>query len=102
MRVGYFWEVIAFACDRWRGSVTSGHRTQARNATVGGAPNSQHLGDKAADIAWDNPTDRAPAEDFLRSRGFWIEPPRDAPDHTHVDDRNDAPLKYGREKEAPR
>ncbi len=90
MRIGEFWEMIAFATGRWGGSVTSGHRTPHRNAAVHGAANSQHLGHKAADIAWDNPNDRAPAENYFRSRGFWIEDVHDATDHTHVDDREDA------------
>lgn len=85
-----FWLTVFAVCKRFGGSITSAHRTPRHNAAVGGAPNSQHLGYKAADIVWDHPTDRTLAEAEFRAAGFWLEPIADAPNHTHVDDRNDA------------
>lgn len=90
MTTGAFWELVINVCMAHSGSITSAHRTPKRNKAVGGADNSQHLGTKAVDIVWDDPAVRVEAEELLMGQGLWIEPTRDAPDHTHVDDRHNA------------
>lgn len=85
-----FWQTINRACDTFHASVTSGHRSKARNARVGGAANSQHLGYKAVDIVLDDWNEKNPCIDMLAAHGLYVLDEVATKNHLHIDDRNDS------------
>ena len=50
-----FHHAVEFLCTQFGGSITSGHRSTARNAMVGGHKNSKHLDGLAVDMVLDDP-----------------------------------------------
>ena len=81
--------VIHQACQIYSMSETSGHRTTKRNASVGGANDSQHLGWRCKDLVPDDLSRLGEIKTFLESQGLYVEPLAQAKDHIHVDDRYD-------------
>jgi len=89
MTVGEFWERVMFVCVKFDCSVTSGPRTDARNAHVGGSPGSRHRlvrGGKAADVVPDEntPARRKQVFEYAVELGLWA---LDETDHVHLDGR---------------
>lgn len=77
-------------CYYFQASETSGHRTEARNKEVGGAPRSHHLGWKCRDVVLDDWTRKHEAIDWLRAKGLYVFDETKTKNHLHVDDRHNA------------
>lgn len=81
---------VRIACSRFTASITSGHRTLARNVQVGGAPNSQHLGFKAADLVMDDWNQKKECITFLTNCGLRVIDEVQTKNHLHIDDKNNS------------
>lgn len=87
-----FHMMIDTFCNAYDASVTSGHRTMARNLLVGGATNSQHLRYKAVDVVLDDWSRKDAAIDWLQRIGLFIIDEVATKNHLHIDDRNNVEL----------
>lgn len=85
-----FYQAIISICEQYGGSISSMHRTVAHNRRVGGAPNSQHLGYRAADIVLDDWQRKNECITELRQMGLWVLDEVASKNHLHVDDRNNS------------
>lgn len=83
---------IRVLCKLHRGSVSSTHRTIDHNRAVGGAPDSQHLTWRAADIVLDDWALKNELIMTARALGFWVLDETQRLNHVHIDDRYDAQL----------
>jgi uncharacterized protein YcbK (DUF882 family) len=88
MTIGAFWREINELAAKFDGSVTSGHRTAAHNAAVGGAESSQHRGFRAVDIVLDDWGKKDALLKAAAAAGFWVLDETATKNHVHLDDRN--------------
>ena len=82
MRLAEFWEKAVLLCKEFNGSMTSGVRSEKRNAEVGGVSLSWHRYGLAVDVVLDDPTQK----DAFRKRAEKLGFPFtiDEGDHIHV------------------
>lgn len=87
-------EVLASVRKHFRKPVyiTSGARCAEHNRDVGGAPNSQHLYGRAADIKVDE-TDADTVQDWLEAEYPWLSVGRYLT-FTHLDTRTNGPARW--------
>jgi len=72
MTVTDFWSAVVEYRRRVNGSVTSGGRSAARNAAVGGKVNSSHLIDLGADVVSDGSLSDAARDVLARGLGLQL------------------------------
>jgi hypothetical protein len=80
--VAAFAERVALLLQRYPGSVTSWFRSPARNAQVGGVPNSWHLLGLAIDVVFDEETDTDRASGLALRLGLEV---HNEGDHYHFE-----------------
>lgn len=69
--VEWFWRVADYVAAECGGSLTSGRRTEKRNASLPGAdPHSLHMRNLAGDYVFDTPEQSARAWELGRSLGL--------------------------------
>lgn len=90
MQPSDFYTTIITFCRVYDGSISSMHRTAKHNDKVGGAPNSQHLGFKAADLVCDSWANKDKIIAELRKVGFFVLDEVASKNHLHIDDRYNA------------
>lgn len=82
MLLGEFWEKAVLLCKEFDGSMTSGVRSEKRNAQVGGAGLSWHVTGLACDVVLDDPAKKAAFIQRGKMYGFpYI---LDEGDHVHL------------------
>jgi uncharacterized protein YcbK (DUF882 family) len=80
-----FWDLVCSLCDEFDGSITSGLRSERRNANVGGAKNSRHLRGFAADVVLDDWSKKAQFTKTARELGLRVIDEVATRHHLHVD-----------------
>ena len=70
MDVATFASILAVGGMRYNGSCISWGRSQKRNTSVGGHPDSFHMLWLAADLTFDTPEDRDKADRYYRRMGL--------------------------------
>lgn len=86
-----FYGTVRGLCALHGGSISSYHRTVDHNRAVGGTPDSQHLGWKAADVVLDNPAEKDKFIENCKTMGLFTLDETSTKNHIHVDDRYNAP-----------
>lgn len=76
-----FYVAVMAYCGLMNASQTSGYRTQAHNAEVGGVNNSLHLVGLAVDVVYDNPISSGFRESIAKRLGLLL---IEEGDHDHL------------------